>query len=149
MSRKMIFFDVDGTITQEKTFIIPESVPRALWQAHENGHLLFVNTGRTFLAVDEEVRALPFDGFVTGCGTYIYYHGEKLLGNSLTPAFCREIVNNLRKWKIPAFLREMTGFIMIRRIRPLSGSWIYCGKTSKRMRSLRLMGTSRLFLTNS
>lgn len=103
MTRKMIFFDVDGTITQDNTFLIPPSTPIALEKAHDNGHLLFVNTGRTFCAVDQAVRALPFDGFVTGCGTYIYYHGEQLLGSSLSPSFCMEIVKNLRQWKIPVF----------------------------------------------
>lgn len=109
MNQKMIFFDVDGTITQEKTFLIPKSAVTALHKAHDNGHLLFVNTGRTFCAVDEEVRALPFDGFVTGCGTYIYYHGEQLLESSLAPALCREILEKLRKWRLPAFFEGNDG----------------------------------------
>ncbi|MGI6070187.1 MAG: HAD family hydrolase [Blautia sp.] len=103
MSKKMIFFDVDGTITQDITFRIPDSTPVALQKAHENGHLLFVNTGRTFCAVDKAVRALPFDGFVTGCGTYIYYHGQQILANPLPGELCREIVQYLRQWKIPVF----------------------------------------------
>lgn len=103
MSRKMIFFDIDGTITQDKTYFIPESTRTALQQASANGHLLFVNTGRTFIAVDKDVRALPFDGYVTGCGTFIYYHGKQLLAHPLSHQVCREVVENLRAWDIPVF----------------------------------------------
>lgn len=103
MSRKMIFFDIDGTITQDGTYRIPDSTRRALRLARENGHLLFVNTGRTFVAIDPDVRALPFDGYVTGCGTYIYYRGQQLQAHSLTHEACAELVENLRRWDIPAF----------------------------------------------
>lgn len=103
MDRKMIFFDIDGTLSQDDTFLIPESTKLALQKAHDNGHLLFVNTGRTFTAVDQDVRQLPFDGFVTGCGTYIYYHGEQLFASPLSQDTCREIVKHLREWKLPVF----------------------------------------------
>ena len=36
--RKMIFFDIDGTISNEQTGEIPESAIRAIRKARENGH---------------------------------------------------------------------------------------------------------------
>lgn len=47
MKKAALFFDVDGTLIDEQTKIVPESTLRALKQARENGHLVFINTGRT------------------------------------------------------------------------------------------------------
>ena len=48
MNRKLIFFDIDGTIAVEPTGEIPDSAKEAIKKAKENGHLVFINTGRTF-----------------------------------------------------------------------------------------------------
>ena len=45
--RKMLFFDIDETLVSHKTFTIPESTKRAIKEAQDRGHLVFVNTGRT------------------------------------------------------------------------------------------------------
>ena len=45
--KKILFFDIDGTLLTPHPFKVPESTSRALTKAHENGHLLFINTGRT------------------------------------------------------------------------------------------------------
>ena len=47
MNKAALFFDVDGTLIDEQTKIVPESTLRALKQAEKNGHLVFINTGRT------------------------------------------------------------------------------------------------------
>ncbi len=46
MEQYMLFFDIDGTLLDEKEGIVPESTVRALHQAKKNGHLLFLCTGR-------------------------------------------------------------------------------------------------------
>ena len=48
-NKKALFFDIDGTILSEVTGKIPESASAALQKAHDLGHLLFINTGRTDL----------------------------------------------------------------------------------------------------
>ena len=42
MNKAALFFDVDGTLIDEQTKIVPESTLRALKQARENGHLVFI-----------------------------------------------------------------------------------------------------------
>ena len=46
--RKLIFFDIDGTIVTEARDgrIIPDSTRTALRKLQQNGHLCFINTGR-------------------------------------------------------------------------------------------------------
>lgn len=104
MNPKIIFFDIDGTILSHRTFTIPESTRTAIKKAKENGHLLFVNTGRTYSVIDDSVKSLGFDGYVCGCGTYIRYHDEILLHAELAPKTCRKIVEDLKKYQLEAVL---------------------------------------------
>ena len=60
--RKIAFFDVDGTLTSEIDGSIPASTIDAIRAARANGNLMFINTGRCFHNLDEEFRALGFDG---------------------------------------------------------------------------------------
>lgn len=84
MERSVLFFDIDGTLLSEITKEIPAGASEALWQAKKAGHLLFINTGRTICSIPSEIRRLPFDGFLCGCGTCLVYHNELLFARSLS-----------------------------------------------------------------
>lgn len=107
MVKKMIFFDIDGTIISEKTNKCPKSTITAIKRARENGHLTFINTGRTYFNIDEEVRSIGFDGYVCGCGTYINYKDKPLLYKTIPHETCFEIVQKLREYKIDAILEGL------------------------------------------
>ena len=84
MNRAALFFDIDGTVLSEITKEIPASTVDALKRAHDAGHFLFINTGRTYCSVPVELKKLPFDGYLCGCGIYFTFDEEiifeKLLG---------------------------------------------------------------------
>lgn len=40
--RKLLFFDIDGTLLSEKTHTVPQSAKEALKKAKENGHLILL-----------------------------------------------------------------------------------------------------------
>lgn len=71
--RSALFFDIDGTLLSEKTKEIPASTVRALQKAKQEGHAVFINTGRTLCSVPVKIKRLAFDGLLCGCGTYIVY----------------------------------------------------------------------------
>lgn len=77
--RKIAFFDIDGTLTSEIDGRIPESATLAIRKARENGHLMFINTGRCFQNVGKRFREIGFDGYVCGCGTNIYCDDKEVL----------------------------------------------------------------------
>lgn len=104
MSRYAIYFDIDGTIVPEEKGGIPDSTIEAIRLARENGHYTFINTGRTFAAIDDFIKELGFDGFVCGCGTNIYLHGEEIFGQELGNARSREIVADLMECGIDGIL---------------------------------------------
>lgn len=105
MERKLIFFDIDGTLmTETEDRIIPDSTKRAIIAAQENGHLTFINTGRTLSELEDFLFDLGFDGFVCGCGTYIQYHGEILLSQGFSKDLQRALIADLRACKLEGLL---------------------------------------------
>lgn len=100
MKQSALFFDIDGTILSEITGQIPGSAVEALAKARQNGHLLFVNTGRTWCALPEEIKAAPFDGYLCGCGTYLVYHGQVLFASSISRERGVEILNKMEACRI-------------------------------------------------
>lgn len=109
MERKMVFFDIDGTIVDNETHIIPQSTKEAIRKIKQNGHIAVVNTGRTWATIDDRLKELDFDGYICGCGTYILYHGEWLLKKHLSRELCVETVERFRIWKVPAFFEGYEG----------------------------------------
>lgn len=71
MQPQLLFFDIDGTLLSNDTHQIPESALNAIAAAQKNGHLAFINTGRTFRTMPAFLKELGFDGFLCGCGTRI------------------------------------------------------------------------------
>lgn len=92
MKKAALFFDVDGTLVDEYTKVVPESTLRALYAARERGHLIFINTGRTACNTLESMKQIPVDGYVCGCGTEIIYQGKVLMHSALTEEQCRRYI---------------------------------------------------------
>ena len=95
--RKIMFFDIDGTlIPEEEGAAVPQSTRTALVRAREAGNLLYVNTGRPAVNVNEDVRELGFDGYVFGCGTHIVCGEREIYYSTVDRSLCRETVSLLR-----------------------------------------------------
>ena len=77
-NRKALFFDIDGTLFSETDRNVPESASRALEKARSRGHLVFVNTGRTWCETEQIRTLVDVDGWLCGCGTYIVAEGSVL-----------------------------------------------------------------------
>lgn len=107
MDKKIMFFDIDGTILTEDTHIIPESTKNAIKKAREKGHLAFINTGRTYFNVEKEVREIGFDGFVCGCGTYIKIDNQVIEAATIEEANGIKVMEVLRKYKMEAVLEGL------------------------------------------
>ena len=100
--KKVIFFDIDGTISSEETGYIPESAVCAIRQARKNGHLVFINTGRTMFSIDEKYKEIGFDGYICGCGTDIYVGDQCIFRSDQPEGRCREIMEMARQTKVTA-----------------------------------------------
>jgi len=76
VSRKALFFDVDGTLLSEITHTVPKSTVRALSETRKRGNLVFINSGRTYGFLGEIKNMVETDGFLCGCGTCIVAEGR-------------------------------------------------------------------------
>ncbi len=95
--RKIAFFDLDGTLTSEIDGSVPGDAAAAIARARENGHLMFINTGRCFQNVEPCFRSVGWDGYVCGCGTNIYCDGRDVLYVSQTHATIMRILEAARQ----------------------------------------------------
>ncbi len=111
-NRKILFFDIDGTLLTPPPFSIPESTIKGLKEAQKQGHLTFINSGRTHFLIPENIRALGFDGYICGCGTQIYLHNQLIFEETIPHDICIETVNCLRKCKIGAIFEQPVGLLM-------------------------------------
>lgn len=100
--RKLLFFDVDGTIADRvgKKNVVPQSAKDAIKKLQENGHLCFINTGRSLSEIDVYLKELNMDGFVCGCGTYILYKDEVLFSKTIPFEIGNMLVKDLEKCDI-------------------------------------------------
>ena len=77
MEQKLIFLDIDGTLTSPGSNTPPESAMTAVRKAQAKGHKIFLCTGRN-PAMLAPVLALGFDGAVAGAGGYVFTNDEVL-----------------------------------------------------------------------
>ncbi len=104
MNTNILFFDIDGTILSHRDYNIIDSTKEAIIKAKENGHLTFINTGRTYSLIGDDVKSMGFDGYVCGCGTAIYYHSELLYHTTIDKKLRKSIILDLMKYNIGAVL---------------------------------------------
>ncbi|MDY3827519.1 MAG: Cof-type HAD-IIB family hydrolase [Clostridium sp.] len=107
--KKIIFFDIDGTLISDKNYTIPDSTVTALKELKSKGNLAFINTGRTSYEITDVIRKLDFDGYVCGCGTYVEYKDKVLLSKSLGTEKTSEIIQDIINCKLEAILESQTG----------------------------------------
>ena len=78
---KIIFLDIDGTLTLPGSNVPPESALEAVRLARKNGHKVLLCTGRN-PAMMAPVYEYGFDGAVAGAGGYVFV-GDKVLAEQL------------------------------------------------------------------
>ncbi len=75
-NRLAFFLDIDGTLIH-KSFDVPEDNLKAISQAREQGHLVFINTGRSWGNIPEALKEqLDVDGYICGNGAMIFYDNK-------------------------------------------------------------------------
>lgn len=77
MERKIVFFDIDGTLYQYGNDIA-ESTITAIKGLKENGHIPVICTGRTKSMIFDTILNMDFDSLISGGGTYAEYKGKEL-----------------------------------------------------------------------
>lgn len=106
--KKVIFLDVDGTLVDYEGHL-PDSAVRAIRAARENGHRVYICTGRSRAEVYPELWDIGLDGMIGGNGSYVEDHGEVVLHQLITPEQCRRIVDWLHERGLEFYLESNHG----------------------------------------
>lgn len=75
MKNRLIFLDIDGTLTEVGSCIPPSSALGAIRRAREKGNLVFLCTGRNYIML-KPMLCYSFDGFVGSAGAYVMCGGQ-------------------------------------------------------------------------
>jgi len=77
MNRKIVFIDIDGTLVTDAGNV-PDSTRLACRKARENGHLLYLCTGRSKAEIYPFILEMGFDGIIGAGGGFVESQGEML-----------------------------------------------------------------------
>lgn len=108
MNKKLVIFDVDGTIISEDRRV-PDSAIRAIRKIRENGNYAIYYTGRPYSHVEKNVSDIGFDGCVCTMGAYVRI-GDQVLKNQLSDTkTAHEIVRLVRSCYLDAAYESNAG----------------------------------------
>lgn len=127
MNRKLIFFDIDGTIIGWDGYI-PASAVQAIHSARKAGNLCVINTGRPYSHIDPLVKAIGFDGFVCSCGQHLVLNEEVIFHTGFDSELGREIIATARRCRMDTVYEAEHGiwFDVIHEDEPemISATWV-------------------------
>ena len=83
MNKKLIFLDIDGTLTEPGSNIPPDSALEAIRGAQAKGHLVFLCSGRNYAMLSPLLK-YGFDGIVASAGGYVTVGDEVIYDHPMT-----------------------------------------------------------------
>ncbi|MCR5703875.1 MAG: Cof-type HAD-IIB family hydrolase [Eubacterium sp.] len=96
MDKKIVFFDIDGTIySYDKG--MPEDTFYAIQKLKQNGHIPVICTGRTKCMIYPSHMAPGFDYIVAGAGTYVEVAGKEIYYSRLGHSQIEELSDILNR----------------------------------------------------
>jgi Cof subfamily protein (haloacid dehalogenase superfamily) len=116
-NRKIVFIDIDGTLLMENG-IIPESAQQACRQARENGHLLYLCTGRSKAEIYDSIWNVGFDGLIGAAGGYVESGNEMLYHQKVTPEDVKHLVDYFNTHEVDFILESNTALYGSRNLQP-------------------------------
>jgi Cof subfamily protein (haloacid dehalogenase superfamily) len=105
---KILFLDVDGTLVNYENKL-PESAIKAIRKARENGHKVYICTGRSKAEVYQELWDIGLDGMIGGNGSYVEDHGQVVLHQLITKEQSKKIVDWLLSRGLEFYLESNSG----------------------------------------
>lgn len=84
MEQKLIFLDIDGTLTEPGKNVPPPSAADAVRRAREKGHRVVLCSGRNY-GMLFPVLQFGFDGLAASAGGYVEYGGQVVYDCPMTP----------------------------------------------------------------
>lgn len=104
----IVLTDVDGTIYDYEGNL-PQSAVTAIRKMRENGHKVYMVTGRSKAENKQELWDIGFDGMIGGNGSYVEADGEVLMHQRISCEQCKHIVDWLKERDMEFFEESNNG----------------------------------------
>lgn len=111
--QKVIFMDIDGTLVNDHG-IIPNSAKVAVQRARENGHLVFICTGRSKAELFPEILEVGFDGIIGAAGGYIEVNEKTLVHERVATEDVEHLITFFDEQGIDFYLESNGGLFASR-----------------------------------
>lgn len=115
MNKKIIFFDIDGTLS-DSIVGIPKSTMESIKALKENDHTVFISTGRTRDMIQDDILAMEFDGIIAGGGSHIEFKDKILLEHYIPISSLKKVIENLEENKISYSLESRYKIYMTKKM---------------------------------
>ncbi|WP_034550611.1 Cof-type HAD-IIB family hydrolase [Carnobacterium funditum] len=91
MEKKMIFFDIDGTLLNHEKNFLPNT-KKALDKLKEEGHEVVIATGRNLYLAKSVIDDLGFNNYILCNGAVGYFHNELVYENRLDQSELKRLI---------------------------------------------------------
>ncbi|MEQ9809861.1 HAD family hydrolase [Streptococcus jiangjianxini] len=105
---KIIFLDVDGTLVDYHNRV-PESAVKAIRLARDNGHKVYVCTGRSRAEMQDAIWDIGIDGMIGGNGSYVEDNEEVVMHRLISKEEAKHIVDWLHSRGLEFYLESNNG----------------------------------------
>lgn len=95
MNKKIIFFDVDGTLVDVRPAreYVPESTIKAVRETRKKGNLCFLCTGRSLAEIYPHILDVGFDGIIGAGGGFVTIGDEMLYHKKVSDKDVNRVVD--------------------------------------------------------
>lgn len=107
-NKKIIFIDVDGTLVDYENNL-PESAVKAVRKARENGHRVYICTGRSEAEVYDYIWDIGLDGMIGGNGSYVKDGDTVVMEQHISPEEEKHVVDWLHSRGLEFYLEANSG----------------------------------------
>ncbi|WP_041139183.1 Cof-type HAD-IIB family hydrolase [Beduini massiliensis] len=108
MEKKLIFFDIDGTLIDCHTNLVKMSQKTrySLETLKKAGHQIFIASGRCLCFMPPEIQEYPFDGYISCNGASIHYHGKAIYKDTISLTQIKRLETFAKENQVIYFLEE-------------------------------------------
>lgn len=111
MNRKIIFFDVDGTLVDVRPSreYIPESTIKAVHETRKKGNLCILCTGRSKPEIYQYILDVGFDGIIGAGGGFVEYKDKTLYHKQVSQEAINHVVDFFEKHGFDYYIESNGG----------------------------------------
>ena len=104
--KKILFFDYDGTLVDEKEKIheISEIMKHTLNMCREQEYVIVLCTGRALSYIPKKVFELNFDAYISANGAYVEVNHKQLVSYAFTKEECLSFQKDMKQLDCLCFL---------------------------------------------